>query len=101
MYNNLIKRRIELGIKRNDIAKILGYSLSHYSNIENGIKALHIRELYKLSYILDVNDMYIAGLIDEPIPLNKYKRECIKKHYNLDDNTIKKLYGKDVYDITK
>ena len=45
--------------------------------------------------------MYITGIIDEPIPLNKYKRECIKKHYNLDDNTIKKLYGKDVYDITK
>ena len=101
MYNNLIKRRIKLGIKRNDIAKILGYSLSHYSNIENGIKVLHIRELYILSYILNVDNMYITGIIDEPIPLNKYKRRCIKKHYNLDDNTIKKLYGKDVYDITK
>ena len=101
MYNNLIKRRIELGIKREDIAKILGYSLSHYSNIENGIKALHIRELYKLSYILNVNDMYITGLIDEPIPLDKYKKTCIKKYYDLDDNEIKKLYGKNVYDITK
>ena len=45
--------------------------------------------------------MYIIGLIDEPIPLNKYKREYIKKYYNLDDIAIKKLYGKDVYDITK
>ena len=34
MTDNLIKRRIELGITREDIAKILGYSLSHYSNIE-------------------------------------------------------------------
>lgn len=101
MYNNLIKRRIKLGIKRKDIAEILGYSLSHYSNIENGIKALHIRELYILSYILNVDNTYIIGLIDKPIPLNKYKRECIKKYYNLDDIAIKKLYGKDVYDITK
>ena len=101
MTDNLIKRRIELGITREDIAKILGYSLSHYSNIEKGKRVLYIRELYILSYILNVDDMYITGLIDEPIPLNKYKRECIKKHYNLDDNAIKKLYGKDIYDITK
>ena len=83
------------------MARIQGYSLYHYSNIENGKKALHIRELYKLSYILDADDVYITVLIDEPISLNKYKRKCIKKHYNLDDNAIKKLYKKDVYDITK
>ena len=101
MTDNLIKRRIELGITREDIAKILGYSLSHYSNIEKGKRVLYIRELYILSYTLNVDDMYIMGLIDKPIPLDINKRNYIKKYYNLDDKVIHKLYGKDVYDITK
>ena len=96
MTDNLIKRRIELGITKEDIAKILGYSLSHYSNIEKGKRVLYI-----LSYILNVDDMYIMGLIDKPIPLDINKRKYIKKYYNLDDKVIRKLYGKDVYDITK
>ena len=62
---------------------------------------LYIRELYILSYILNVDDMYIMGLIDKPIPLDINKRNYIKKYYNLDDKVIQKLYGKDVYDITK
>ena len=45
--------------------------------------------------------MYLVGLIEEPISLNSYKKECIKNHYNLDDNMIKNIYGKDVYDIRK
>ena len=45
--------------------------------------------------------MYLVGLIKESISLNSYKKECIKNHYNLDDNMIKNIYGKDVYDIRK
>ena len=59
------------------------------------------QKLYILSYILDVDDIYLVGLIEEPISLNSYKKECIKKHYNLDDNIIKNIYEKDVYDIRK
>lgn len=45
--------------------------------------------------------MYLVGLIEESISLNSYKKECIKKYYDLDDNIIKNIYGKDVYDIIK
>ena len=45
--------------------------------------------------------MYIMDSIDKTIPLYINKRNYIKKYYNLDDKVIQKLYGKDVYDITK
>ena len=45
MNSNLITRRIELGITRKDIANILEYSISHYSNIEKG-KEFYILENY-------------------------------------------------------
>ena len=101
MLNNLINRRIELGIKQKDIAIFLGYSISSYSNIENGNRYININTLNILAYILNMDTLSILGIIPYYRKLDNTSKYYIKLKYNLDDTKISKLYNKDVYDIRK
>ncbi len=101
MLNNLIKRRIELGIKQKDIAIFLGYNKSSYSNIENGNRCINTDILSILAYILDMDMLSILDIIPYYRKLDNTSKYYIKLKYNLDDTKISKLYNKDVYDIRK
>lgn len=101
MLNNLIKRRIILGIKQKDIAIFLGYSISSYSNIENGNRYINNDTLNILAYILDMDTLSILGIIPYYRKLDDISKYYIKLKYKLDDTKISNLYKKDVYDIRK
>ena len=101
MLNNLIKRRIILGIKQKDIAIFLGYSISSYSNIENGNRCINTDTLSILAYILDMDTLSILDIIPYYRKLDNTSRYYIKLKYKLDDIKISNLYNKDVYDIRK
>ena len=101
MLNNLIDRRIELGIKQKDIALFLGYNKSSYSNIENGNRCINNDTLNILAYILDMDTLSILGIIPFYRKLDDISKYYIKLKYKLDDAKISKLYNKNVYDIRK
>lgn len=101
MLNNLIKRRIILGIKQKDIAIFLGYSISSYSNIENENRYININTLNILAYILNMDTLSILGIIPYYRKLDNTSRYYIKLKYKLDDTKISNLYNKEVYDIRK
>ena len=54
---NLIKLRIDLGLKSKDMADKLGVSITKYSNIENGKVRPSIDFAYKLQEVFGVDDV--------------------------------------------
>lgn len=54
---NLIKLRIDLGLKSKDVAEKLGITTTKYSNIENGRVEPAITLLYKIQEVLGVDDV--------------------------------------------
>lgn len=54
---NLIKFRIDKGLKSNEMAKLLGLSKTAYSNLENGKRKPTIELAYKIQEVFDVDDV--------------------------------------------
>ena len=54
---NLIKFRVDLGLKSKEFADKLGITKSKYSNIENGRVEPSIELLYKFQEVFDVDDV--------------------------------------------
>lgn len=54
---NLIKLRVDLGLKSKDMADKLGVSTTKYSNIENGKVKPSIDFAYKIQKVFDVDDV--------------------------------------------
>ena len=54
---NLIKLRVDLGLKSKEMAEKLGITTTKYSNIENGKVSPSIELAYKLQELFDVDDI--------------------------------------------
>lgn len=54
---NLIKLRVDLGLKSKEMAEKLGISTTKYSNIENGKVKPSIDFAYKIQELFDVEDV--------------------------------------------
>jgi len=54
---NLIKFRIDLGLKSKEVADKLGITRTKYSNIENGKVEPSMELLYKFKEIFDIDDI--------------------------------------------
>ena len=54
---NLIKFRIDLGLKSKEVAEKLDITKTRYSNIENGKAEPSIELLYKFQDVFDVDDI--------------------------------------------
>ena len=54
---NLIKFRIDLGLKSKEMAEKLGVTTTRYSNIENGKVEPSIEFLYKMQEVFEVDDV--------------------------------------------
>ncbi len=54
---NLIKLRIDLGLKSKEMAEKLGITTTKYSNIENGKVKPSIDFAYKIQEVFDVEDV--------------------------------------------
>ena len=54
---NLIKLRIDLGLKSNEMAEKLGVTRTKYSNIENGRVKPSIDLAYKIQEVFNVDDV--------------------------------------------
>ena len=101
MLKNVINRRIELKIKQKDLAKYLGYSHTAYSNIEKSSRNINSDIICKIAYILDISLLCVMDITNYIEKLDYKSKELIKTKYKLDDDSIKKLYSNDVYNITK
>lgn len=62
---NLIKFRIDKGLKSNEMAKMLGLSKTAYSNLENGKKRPTIEIAYKIQEVFDVDDVLNLFQVEE------------------------------------
>ena len=54
---NLIKFRIDLGLKSKEVADKLGITRTKYSNIENGKVEPSMELLYKFKEVFDIDDI--------------------------------------------
>lgn len=54
---NLIKFRVDLGLKSGEMAEKLGVSTTKYSNIENGKVRPSIDFAYKIQEVFNVDDV--------------------------------------------
>lgn len=54
---NLIKFRIDLGLKSKEMAEKLGITKTRYSNLENGKVEPSMDLLYKFQEVFDVDDV--------------------------------------------
>lgn len=70
MLNQLIGQQIrqlreERGLKQNDLAKVINRTRSSISNIEHGVQALQIGDLYKLAELFNIEVSSILPTLQE------------------------------------
>lgn len=85
LHEYIKELRITKKIKGNELAKVTGYSQSHISGIENGLKKINKRFLNK----------YIKAISKNPAEYDVFKKEIEKKfdinlHYVEDVNFLVK-----------
>lgn len=62
---NLIKFRIDKGLRSNEMAKMLGLSKTAYSNLENGKTKPTIALAHKIQEVFDVDDVLYLFQVEE------------------------------------
>ena len=62
---NLIKFRIDKGLKSSEMAKMLGLSKTAYSNLENGKRKPTIELAYKIQKVFEVDDVLYLFQVEE------------------------------------
>lgn len=79
---NIKNLRKELGWKQFKMASYLYFSLTKYSNLENGIIPLTAEDLFKLAFIFNVKCEYIMGITQNKTKLTENERNEIKNYLN-------------------
>ena len=69
------KLRKSRGEQQTDLAAAIGATQATISDIENGRKATSFHRLAAICIHYNVSADYLLGLVDEPRPLNKEKKE--------------------------
>ena len=69
------KLRKSRGEQQTDLATAIGATQATISDIENGRRATSFDRLAAICIHYNVSADYLLGLVDEPRPLNKEKKE--------------------------
>lgn len=78
-YPRLRDLREDKDLTQTQLVEILKMHKTTYTNYEQGKREIPFSLAIELAKFYDVSLDYIAGLIQEPRPLNIHKVECIKK----------------------
>ena len=63
---NLKRLRAARGLKQTDVARMLGVTQPHYSNVERGIRQLSLRLLVRLCEALEAEPASVLSSSGEP-----------------------------------
>ena len=85
--DRLKRRRKELKLSQDDVAKKLGITRQGYSHYETGRNEPDNETLIKLSEILNCSTDYLLGKTNDPTPAPQQKQNINTAFYNLDELT--------------
>ena len=74
MYKRIRDLREDKDLTQDELVQILGMHKTTYTNYEQGKRELPFALAIRLAEFYNVSLDYIAGLTNEPIPLDQHKK---------------------------
>ncbi len=82
-YQRLKDLRDDKDMTQHQVAEIIGTYQTHYSKYERGEREIPFHLVIKLAKFYNVSVDYIAGLTNDPNPINNKEKYSIKQENNI------------------